>query len=100
MDWFLGNGMIRFDSKNHGQSFTMNDRVTNNTVYAIVPDTKGYFWCSNNNKAFSFSKKITAYFPLQPKDGLQTAEFNGTQFIHFPDGRSLWRLRKVSISHP
>ncbi|HNP24981.1 MAG TPA: response regulator [Panacibacter sp.] len=98
----LGNGMIRFDSKTAtARSFTMNDGLPNNTVYAIVPDTKGYFWCSSNKGIFRFSPKDYSVLSFTAKDGLQGNEFNRTQFIHFPDGKiAFGGTEGITIFHP
>jgi signal transduction histidine kinase/DNA-binding response OmpR family regulator len=82
-----GNGLIKFDmEKARAVAVTEKDGIPNNTVYAIVPDKYGYFWCSSNKGIFRFNPADNSVLPFTKKDGLQGNEFNRYQFLSLPDG--------------
>ena len=83
-----GNGLIKFDTQTGiAKSFTTKQGLPNNTVYTIVADKDGYFWCSSNKGIFRFSPADYSVLSFTVKDGLQGNEFNRYQFIHFPDNK-------------
>ncbi|THU34888.1 hypothetical protein FAM09_23125 [Niastella caeni] len=83
----LGGGLIRFDkTTNRARCFTTKDGLPNNTVYAIVPDSRGIFWCSSNKGIFSFNPRTAEVRSFTTKDGLLNDEFNRYQFLQLPNG--------------
>lgn len=85
----LGGGLIRFN-KTTGKCnvYTERNGLPNNTVYAIVPDDKGIFWCSSNKGIFSFNPKTKNIIQtFTSKDGLPGDEFNRYHFLKLPDGQ-------------
>ncbi len=83
-----GNGLIRFNIKTGtAKSFTTKDSLPNNTVYTIVADKEGYFWCSSNKGIFRFNPSNYSVLSFTAKDGLQGNEFNRYQFMCFPDAK-------------
>ena len=81
-----GDGLIRFNNSTlTTQSFTTKQGLPNNTVYAIITDQHGNFWCSSNKGIFRFNPENYSVLSFTEKDGLQGNEFNGYQYIHFPD---------------
>ncbi|HVX28322.1 MAG TPA: ATP-binding protein [Parafilimonas sp.] len=84
----ISNGLIRFNSSTLAtQSFTTKEGLPNNTVYAIIIDKHGNFWCSSNKGIFRFNPRDYSVLSFTEKDGLQGNEFNGYQYIHFPDDK-------------
>lgn len=86
-----GNGLIKFDTQTGiAKSFTTKQGLPNNTVYTIVSDKDGYFWCSSNKGIFRFSPADYSVLSFTVKDGLQGNEFNRYQFLHFPDDKIIF----------
>lgn len=82
----MGNGLIRFDTKTGmARAFTEKEGIPSNTVYAIVPDKRGFLWCSSNNGIFRFNPKDSSLVSFTAKDGLQGNEFNRYHFLALPD---------------
>lgn len=82
-----GTGLIRFDMRTgHASALTDKDGIPNNTVYAIVPDSHGFLWCSSNKGIFRFNPTDNSVVSFTRKDGLQGNEFNRYQFLTTPDG--------------
>lgn len=83
-----GNGLIRFD-KTTGQShaFTTEDGLSNNTIYAIVPDDRHNLWLSSNRGITRFNFVSHAVRNFDITDGLISNEFNRWHCFKLPDGR-------------
>lgn len=84
----LGAGIIRFN-KITGKCtfFTERDGLPHNTVYAMVPDDNGIFWCSSNKGIFSFDPKTNQVLQsFTSEDGLAGDEFNRFHFFKFSNG--------------
>jgi signal transduction histidine kinase/ligand-binding sensor domain-containing protein/DNA-binding NarL/FixJ family response regulator len=83
-----GNGLIRFD-KTTGQShaFTTEDGLSNNTIYAIVPDDRRNLWLSSNRGLTRFNLVSFAVRNFDVTDGLISNEFNRWHCFKLPDGR-------------
>ena len=83
-----GNGLIRFD-KTTGQShaFTTEDGLSNNTIYAIVPDDGHNLWLSSNRGLTRFNLVTHAVRNFDITDGLISNEFNRWHCFKLPDGR-------------
>jgi streptogramin lyase len=83
----MGGGLIRFDkTTGHSRCFTINDRLPNNTVYAIIPDGRGIFWCSSNKGLFTFNPRTNEVHSFTTKNGLLNDEFNRFHFLQLPNG--------------
>ncbi|WP_298904210.1 hybrid sensor histidine kinase/response regulator transcription factor [uncultured Psychroserpens sp.] len=85
-----GNGLIRYHPINKSiKSYTMEFGLSNNVIYAILPDEKGNLWLSSN-------KGITRFNPLDKQkfyvenytehSGLQSFEFNTGAYFKSNDG--------------
>lgn len=84
----LGGGLIRFNKQTEKcQTFTINDGLPNNTIYAVLADQQGNLWCSTNKGIFSFGRKNYAVRSFSSSDGLPCDEFNRYHYFQFPDGR-------------
>lgn len=84
----LGGGLVKFN-KTTGKcySFTINEGLPNNTVYAVETDAKGLLWCSSNRGIFSFDRTDNTVRSFTSKDGLPCDEFNRYHFFKFTDGQ-------------
>ena len=84
----LGAGIIKFN-KTTGKCnfFTDRDGLPDNTVYAMVPDNNGIYWCSSNKGIFSFNPKNNKVLQsFTSKDGLAGDEFNRFHYFKFRNG--------------
>ncbi|WP_158069910.1 hybrid sensor histidine kinase/response regulator transcription factor [Cnuella takakiae] len=97
-----GIGLLRLNLKTATlQLFGTRQGLPNNTVYAILPDGKGYFWCSSNKGIFRFNPRNYAVLSFTEKDGLQGNEFNRFQYLQLPDGRMVFGgTQGYTIFHP
>lgn len=84
----LGAGIIKFNKVTGNCAlFTDRDGLPDNTVYAMVPDEKGIFWCSSNKGIFSFDPKTSKVLQrFTSEDGLPGDEFNRFHFFKFHNG--------------
>lgn len=84
----IGNGLIKLNATNGKvSSFTENDGIPNNTIYAAITDKHGYLWCSSNKGIFRFDPLSHKVLSFTARDGLQGNEFNRYHFLHMPGGR-------------
>lgn len=71
------NGLLKWDEqRNQTHTYTTNDGLTNNSVYAISGDAMDYLWISTSNGISRFhpvTQKFTNYYV---SDGLQGNEFS------------------------
>jgi signal transduction histidine kinase/DNA-binding response OmpR family regulator len=83
-----GYGLILWDIRSGLQKiFTVDDGLSNNTVYCISPDKSGNLWCSTNKGIFRFNPKTHTIHSFAHSDGLQGNEFNRAHKFRFFDGR-------------
>ncbi len=83
-----GGGLNRFDPKT-GQ-FTVytenNSGLSNNAVYATLPDEHGNLWLSTNAGVCRFNPRSNTFKIYDTDDGLQSREFNGQSYFKSPSG--------------
>lgn len=83
-----GNGLWRWDRQTGAvTSFTQNDGLSNNVIYAVYEDEYGYFWMPSNYGLMRFNKTTHEVNTYLPKDGIPHQEFNSTSHIRTADGR-------------
>jgi signal transduction histidine kinase/CheY-like chemotaxis protein/ligand-binding sensor domain-containing protein len=83
-----GNGLIRFDkTTGRSRTFTTEDGLPNNTIYAIVPDDNNNLWLSSNRGISMFNPVTHAVRNFDILDGLTSNEFNRWHCFKLPDGR-------------
>lgn len=83
----MGGGIVRLDARSGAaQAFTTAEGLPDNTVYAILPDAAGYFWCSSNKGIFRFCREDGQVLSFTQKDGLQGNEFNRFHFLAAQNG--------------
>lgn len=81
-------GLVCLDKKTGEHRFYGEEQgLPNNTVYAILPDKNGRFWCSSNKGVFSFDSnngQVTTYSTQGVKP---LNEFNRFHYFQFADGQ-------------
>jgi signal transduction histidine kinase/DNA-binding NarL/FixJ family response regulator/streptogramin lyase len=83
-----GNGLIRFDkTTGESHSFTTEDGLPNNTIYAIVTDDNDNLWLSSNKGITRFNPVTHAIRNFDITDGIISNEFNRWHCFKLPDGR-------------
>lgn len=71
-------GLVRFDPvTGMAETFTTQDGLPNNVVYAIQEDAKGRLWLSTNRGLSRFSPDHRVFRNFDESDGLSGMEFNG-----------------------
>lgn len=80
----MGDGIAKFNIKDQTFTpYTEEDGLSNNTVYAILPDRDGYLWLSSNRGISKFDPRSGKFTNYDISDGLQDNEFNsGAAFIN------------------
>ncbi|WP_460218462.1 two-component regulator propeller domain-containing protein [Psychroserpens sp. MEBiC05023] len=85
-----GNGLKSYESiEQHIETFTMDYGLSNNVIYAILPDTNGNLWLSSNKGLSKFNPKneFKQYVENYTKNsGLQAFEFNTGAYYKTDDG--------------
>jgi len=88
----LGGGLIRYSiSQNRYSALTTDNGLPNNTVYAILPDARGWLWCSSNRGIFSFDpQSLKVIHAEELKYANSGSEFNRSHCFRMPDGRMVF----------
>jgi len=80
-----GGGLNKFDP--HTGQFTVytesNSGLSNNAVYASLPDEHGNLWLSTNAGICKFNPHLNTFKVYDVDDGLQSREFNGQAYFKF-----------------
>ncbi|MET1256257.1 two-component regulator propeller domain-containing protein [Aliikangiella maris] len=71
-------GLIRRFDKRHG--------LNNNSVYALLEDSKGYIWLSSNSGISMFDPVAESFTHFSLSSGLQSSEFNSGAYLKASDG--------------
>jgi ligand-binding sensor domain-containing protein/serine phosphatase RsbU (regulator of sigma subunit) len=83
-----GGGLNRFDPKT--EQFTVytenNSGLSNNAVYATLPDEHGNLWLSTNAGVCKFNPQLNTFKVYDVDDGLQSREFNGQAYFKSASG--------------
>ena len=98
-----GGGLSRFDPMN--DEFTIytenNSGLSNNTVYATLPDEHGNLWLSTNAGLCKFNPGSNTFKTYDVDDGLQSREFNGQAFFKSPSGEMFFGgINGLNAFHP
>lgn len=81
-------GLIWFNKRTgRFRRYTTAQGLPNNTVYAILPDARGYLWLSTNRGLCRFHTLTHEVVSFGPSDGLPGEEFNRFHRLMLPDGR-------------
>lgn len=73
----LGGGLVKLESISGKYRFyTETHGLSNNVVYGILEDEKGYLWLSTNKGLSKFNPKEENFTNYGVEDGLQGLEFN------------------------
>lgn len=87
----MGNGLMQFDTRSGKvKAYTESAGFPSNTVYAAIPDNKGFLWCSSNRGIFRFNPENKNFISFTAKDGLQGNEFNRYHFLTTPDNHIIF----------
>ncbi len=80
-------GLIRWNPEtNDRRTFTVEDGLTNNTLYAAYQDDEGYLWLPSNKGLMRFSLKDENVISFHPADGIAHEEFNTFSHYKATDG--------------
>lgn len=98
----MGNGLIRWDRKERTvQHFTQASGLSNNTLYAVLGDSRGNLWLPSNFGLMQFDPRSGTVRNYLPEDGLCCQEFN--RFAHFEDENGTFYVGGIgglSAFHP
>lgn len=74
----FGGGLYRFKPESGElKQYVQKDGLSNNVVYCILEDGKGYLWLSTNLGLSRFNPRTETFNNYNARDGLQSNEFNG-----------------------
>ncbi len=83
-----GGGLNKFNSgKKEFETFTIDNGLPDNTVYAALPDSSGFLWLSTNRGIAKFDTKNFNIINFTQSDGLRNLEFNGGAFCIGKSGK-------------
>jgi len=82
-----GAGLDRLDKKTETfTSFSTENGLPNNVVYAVMEDKSGNLWISTNKGISRFDPDSNIFNNYDVSDGIQSNEFNYGAFFKRPDG--------------
>lgn len=87
--WWIGTskGLVRYSWKDRKiETFTTEDGLPNNFIYAIEIDKNNNLWLSTNRGIARFDIQQQRFTAFNLNDGLQAYEFNGYSSFQAPDG--------------
>lgn len=98
-----GGGLNRFDPQT--EQFTVytenNSGLSNNAVYATLPDARGNLWLSTNAGVCKFNPRLNTFKIYDVDDGLQSREFNGQAYFKSPSGEMFFGgITGLNAFHP
>lgn len=98
-----GGGLNRFDP--HTEQFTVytetNSGLSNNAVYATLPDDHGNLWLSTNAGVCKFNPQSNTFKIYDVDDGLQSREFNGQAYFKNRRGEMFFGgISGFNVFHP
>ncbi|MEO5905757.1 MAG: response regulator, partial [Saprospiraceae bacterium] len=77
-----GGGLIRWDrTDNAFKSFTVNEGLSHNIIYAIFEDKSGFLWMPSDLGLMRFEKSTGICRTFLPPDGIPHEEFNRTSYF-------------------
>lgn len=68
------------------RSYTLQDGLTNNTLYAVYQDDNGYLWLPSNKGLMRLNPADGDVISFQPEDGIAHEEFNTYSHYEASDG--------------
>lgn len=85
-----GNGLIKYNTKTkHIKTYTIDFGLSNNVIYAMLPDDNGNLWLSTNKGITRFNpqdKQMKYAENYTENSGLQSFEFNTGAYLKAEDG--------------
>jgi signal transduction histidine kinase/ligand-binding sensor domain-containing protein/DNA-binding response OmpR family regulator len=85
-----GNGLKSYNTiRNDIETYTIESGLSNNVIYAILPDEKGNLWLSSNKGITQFNikhKQLKHIKNYTENSGLQSFEFNTGAYFKAQDG--------------
>jgi ligand-binding sensor domain-containing protein/signal transduction histidine kinase/DNA-binding response OmpR family regulator len=111
MIWFgtVEGGLLRYNmEKNNFKSYTRDDGLPNNTVYAITKDRQGDLWLSTNKGISRFDPEQEVFVNYTENDGLVGNQFNfksglitsnGIMYFGAVNGLTYFNPEKLSIDY-
>lgn len=83
-----GGGLIRWDrASNQFRSYTVNEGLSHNVIYAIYEDDFGFFWMPSDFGLMRFEKKTGICRTFLQAEGIPHEEFNRTSYYEDKDGK-------------
>jgi len=83
-----GGGLIRWDrAKNQFRSYTVNEGLSHNIIYAIYEDDFGFFWMPSDFGLMRFEKKTGICRTFLQPEGIPHEEFNRTSYFKDNQGK-------------
>ncbi|WP_273447127.1 sensor histidine kinase [Neolewinella agarilytica] len=80
-------GLIRWNPETDvHRTFTIQDGLTNNTLYAVYQDDDGYLWLPSNKGLMRFCPREENIISFHPADGIAHDEFNTFSHYRATDG--------------
>jgi len=84
-------GLIRFNKSTfHSELFSLKEGLPDNTIYSILPDSKGNLWLSTNKGICRFDESTHHVRVFGSQHGLPGDEFNRFHHLLYPDGRLIF----------
>lgn len=84
----FGGGLNQFNKKTKQWNvYTVEDGLSNNSIYGILEDKNRNLWMSTNKGLSRFNPETGEFTNYYVEDGLQDNEFNGGAFLKGRDGR-------------
>ncbi len=84
-------GLICFNKTTfHSDLFSLKEGLPDNTIYSILPDSKGNLWLSTNKGICRFDESTHHVRIFKSQHGLPGDEFNRFHHILYPDGRLIF----------
>ena len=95
-------GLIHWDKKNNTfKTFTTEDGLSNNLIYAVYEDDDGFLWLSSNIGLMRFNKKTEEVITFTTDDGLPYDEFNYNSHLQDEEGNLYFGgLNGITTFHP
>lgn len=97
-----GAGLNKLDIQTgHAEHFTVENGLPNNVVYAVLADSTGNLWMSTNKGLCDFNPVDSTFHDYDARDGLQSYEFNRTEFYKARDGKMYFGgIKGVNAFYP
>jgi hypothetical protein len=76
--------MCKIKVQIYGLYSESNSGLSNNAVYATLPDEHGNLWLSTNAGVCKFNPQLNTFKMYDVDDGLQSREFNGQAYFKSP----------------